>query len=102
MMIGFWFYIGFPSLYRPCFALIICFNSKTQNMQDLRAGNDVMPKAGDTVVIIWLDWDGYTVGYYGEYLKLEIRSRVVLLSCKLAFNVLQLCREMINPFTDSD
>ncbi|KAJ0560222.1 putative peptidylprolyl isomerase [Helianthus annuus] len=40
--------------------------------KDLRAGNGIMPKKGDTVVV---DWDGYTIGYYGRIFEARNKTK---------------------------
>nr|GLL43993.1 peptidyl-prolyl cis-trans isomerase FKBP19, chloroplastic [Ipomoea trifida] len=43
-----------------------------QSMQDLRVGSGPSPKTGDTVVV---DWDGYTIGYYGRIFEARNKSK---------------------------
>ncbi|KAI3694121.1 hypothetical protein L1987_77082 [Smallanthus sonchifolius] len=40
--------------------------------KDLRAGNGVIPKKGDIVVV---DWDGYTIGYYGRIFEARNKTK---------------------------
>ncbi|KAK1408736.1 hypothetical protein QVD17_40751 [Tagetes erecta] len=40
--------------------------------KDLRAGNGKMPKPGDIVVV---DWDGYTIGYYGRIFEARNKTK---------------------------
>ncbi|KAK9076236.1 hypothetical protein SSX86_004569 [Deinandra increscens subsp. villosa] len=40
--------------------------------KDLRAGNGTMPKKGDIVVV---DWDGYTIGYYGRIFEARNKTK---------------------------
>ncbi|KAK9117723.1 hypothetical protein Sjap_016670 [Stephania japonica] len=40
--------------------------------KDLRAGNGPKPKMGETVVV---DWDGYTVGYYGRIFEARNKTK---------------------------
>nr|GMD77597.1 peptidyl-prolyl cis-trans isomerase FKBP19, chloroplastic [Ipomoea batatas] len=47
-------------------------NSVCQSMQDLRVGSGPSPKTGDTVVV---DWDGYTIGYYGRIFEARNKSK---------------------------
>ncbi|KAK7394188.1 hypothetical protein VNO78_14709 [Psophocarpus tetragonolobus] len=40
--------------------------------KDLRPGNGPKPKTGDTVVV---DWDGYTIGYYGRIFEARNKTK---------------------------
>nr|GMD75723.1 peptidyl-prolyl cis-trans isomerase FKBP19, chloroplastic [Ipomoea batatas] len=40
--------------------------------KDLRVGSGPSPKTGDTVVV---DWDGYTIGYYGRIFEARNKSK---------------------------
>ncbi|KAL8106486.1 peptidyl-prolyl cis-trans isomerase FKBP19, chloroplastic [Apium graveolens] len=40
--------------------------------KDLRVGNGTTPKKGDMVVV---DWDGYTIGYYGRIFEARNRTK---------------------------
>ncbi|KAL8254242.1 hypothetical protein R6Q59_032463 [Mikania micrantha] len=40
--------------------------------KDLRAGNGIMPKKGDLLVV---DWDGYTIGYYGRIFEARNKTK---------------------------
>ncbi|XP_040967418.1 peptidyl-prolyl cis-trans isomerase FKBP19, chloroplastic isoform X3 [Gossypium hirsutum] len=40
--------------------------------KDLRVGNGPTPKMGDTVVV---DWDGYTIGYYGRIFEARNKTK---------------------------
>ncbi|XP_020218964.1 peptidyl-prolyl cis-trans isomerase FKBP19, chloroplastic isoform X5 [Cajanus cajan] len=41
-------------------------------IQDLRPGNGPKPKTGETVVV---DWDGYTIGYYGRIFEARNKTK---------------------------
>lgn len=43
--------------------------------KDLREGSGASPREGDTCVI---DWDGYTVGYYGRVFEARNKVRALL------------------------
>ncbi|KAJ6713660.1 PEPTIDYL-PROLYL CIS-TRANS ISOMERASE FKBP19 CHLOROPLASTIC [Salix viminalis] len=40
--------------------------------KDLRAGNGPLPKMGEIVVV---DWDGYTIGYYGRIFEARNKTK---------------------------
>ncbi|KAE8711798.1 Peptidyl-prolyl cis-trans isomerase FKBP19 [Hibiscus syriacus] len=40
--------------------------------KDLRVGDGSTPRMGDTVVV---DWDGYTIGYYGRIFEARNKSK---------------------------
>ncbi|RLM66440.1 putative FKBP-like peptidyl-prolyl cis-trans isomerase family protein [Panicum miliaceum] len=50
----------------------IAFNIVMTKIQDLRVGDGPSPKKGEIVVV---DWDGYTIGYYGRIFEARNKTK---------------------------